>query len=90
MAVVHESYFWKNEKNDRDAVYNHRFVLWDKDWNIHKISPPWKFMNGKIEFCGGMARDGDDILITFGYQDNIAFLLRLPLTTVEEVIGGDQ
>lgn len=33
-------------------------------------------MDGRIEFCCGMAADGDDLLITFGYQDNAAYLVR--------------
>tara|TARA_R110000751_G_scaffold263489_1_gene362744 strand:+ start:42 stop:1067 length:1026 start_codon:yes stop_codon:yes gene_type:complete len=88
IAITHECEFWWSEKDDRDAEYTHRFIVWDMDWKVHAVSPPWKFMNGKIEFCCGMAKDGKDILITFGYQDNSAFLLRLPLTEVQKVIGG--
>ena len=32
-------------------------------------------MTGKIEFCIGLARYKDDILITFGFQDNSSYLL---------------
>jgi len=35
-----------------------------------------------------MAQDGDDILITFGYQDNSAFLVRLPLEEVQSILRG--
>ena len=80
--------FWYNRKEDRDAEYYHRFIVWDKDWNIQQVSPLWKFLNGKIEFCCGMAQDGDDILITFGYQDNSAFLVRLPLEEVQSILRG--
>tara|TARA_R100000234_G_scaffold19512_1_gene10968 strand:- start:8684 stop:9691 length:1008 start_codon:yes stop_codon:yes gene_type:complete len=89
MAVTHDCVFWYNEKEDRDAEYLHQFIVWDKDWNVVSSSPHWKFMNGKIEFCCGMAKDGEDILITFGYQDNSAFLLRLPYHLVEKIIRGE-
>ena len=88
MAITHECEFWYNRKEDRDAEYYHRFIVWDKDWNIQQVSPLWKFLNGKIEFCCGMAQDGDDILITFGYQDNSAFLVRLPLEEVQSILRG--
>ena len=35
-------------------------------------------MGTRIEFTCGLALDGDDLLITFGYQDNAAFIMRWP------------
>ncbi len=87
MAVTHDCYNWYNEKEDRDAEYFHRFIVWDKEWNVVKFSEPWKFMNGKIEFCCGMVKDGKDILLTFGYQDNSAFLLRIPYSLVKTIVN---
>ena len=87
ICVVHDVAFWHNEKGDRDAIYWHRFVVWDKDWNLITMSRPWKFMDGRIEFCCGMAADGDDLLITFGYQDNAAYLVRTPEKVFEEFLG---
>lgn len=87
IACVHDVEFWHNEKNDRDARYWHRFVVWDKDWNVVTISRQWKFMDGRIEFCCGMALDGDDLLLTFGFQDNSAYLVRVPQKTFETALG---
>ena len=33
-------------------------------------------MDGEIEFCCGLAELNDELLITFGFQDNAAFVLR--------------
>jgi hypothetical protein len=81
LCVTHECDYWHNEKNDRDAQYYHRFVAWDKEWNLKGTSKPFKFMDGRIEFCCGMAKHPDasckDLMITFGFQDNSAYILQL-------------
>lgn len=78
VAVTHETVCWHNQKNDRDASYYHRFLVWDKSWNFVKCSDRFKFMRGKIEFCCGMASYKDSFLITFGFQDNSAYLFKMP------------
>ena len=45
-------------------------------------------MDADVEFSIGMAEYKDDYLITFGFQDNAAYLLRAPKTTIEEFING--
>ena len=35
-------------------------------------------MHGKIEFCCGLAIEDDILHITFGYQDNSAYLFQVP------------
>jgi hypothetical protein len=76
IALTHDVDFWCNEKGDRDSHYNHRMVVWDKDWNLISVTKPWKFMHGKIEFCCGLAIEGDQLLMTFGFQDNSAYLFK--------------
>ena len=39
-------------------------------------------MDGDIEFCCGMALEGRHLLITFGFQDNAAYLLKLPIEAI--------
>jgi hypothetical protein len=77
-ALVHETYLFKSPAGRKDGTYRHRFVVWDNDWNIVKISRIFSFMNAEIEFGVGMTHYKNDMLITFGYQDNVAYLLRLP------------
>jgi hypothetical protein len=78
LAVVHEVCLYKSEAGRKNADYSHRFVLWDRDFELLEVSDPFKFMGAKIEFCCGMASLGDDLLITFGFQDNAAYLLGMP------------
>jgi len=87
-AITHEVDLFKSEEGRKDAVYYHRFMVWDKDFNIVKVTPEFHFMDADVEFCVGIAEYGDEYLITFGFQDNAAYLLRAPKTTIEEFING--
>ena len=78
LAIIHECDYWINEGDTKDAEYYHRFLFWDKDWNLVKITEPFKFMDTQIEFCCGLAKKGKDLLISFGYQDNAAYILKMP------------
>jgi predicted GH43/DUF377 family glycosyl hydrolase len=78
MCIVHETDYWRNTQNNKDATYRHRVIVFDKNWNIIHRTPSFDFMTGMIEFCCGIAEYKDKILITFGYEDNAAFLLEIP------------
>lgn len=84
IAIVHEVDLYKDYMGRKDGVYRHRLVVWDKDFKLIGVSPtPFSFLDAKIEFCAGMAQLNDTLLITFGYQDNAAFILSMP----EEVMN---
>jgi hypothetical protein len=86
IAITHEVDLWNNENGHKDAHYYHRFILWDKNFNIIGASKEFKFMDARIEFCCGLAQVGEDFLITFGFQDNSAFLLRTPVHVVKTML----
>jgi hypothetical protein len=89
IACTHEVDLLKSEVGRKDAVYRHRFVVWDKDFNIVKYSKDFAFMSGDVEFCIGMDRHNGNLLMTFGFQDNVAYLLVVPENIVEEFINGN-
>ena len=87
MCIIHETDLWKNKLDQRNAKYTHRFVIWDLDWNIKHISEKFSFMDGEIEFCCGMAFDNEmNLLISFAFQDNAAFILKIPKENINSVI----
>lgn len=90
LAVTHEVDLFKSEHGEKDAVYRHRFVVWDKQWNIVKFTKSFNFMNADIEFCCGAAFYKDDLLLSFGYQDNAAFILKMPKKTLDEFLWNEQ
>ena len=78
LALVHEVYLYNSEAGRKNADYKHRFVVWDQNFELIEVSESFKFMNAKVEFCCGMAELQDKLLITFGFQDNAAYLLGMP------------
>jgi hypothetical protein len=76
-CLNHETFLFKSPAGRKDGTYRHRFVVWDKDWNLIKVSERFAFLNAEVEFAVGMCEMGDDLLMTFGFQDNAAYLLRV-------------
>ena len=86
LCITHECFFPHHPVgNGKDAHYHHRFVFYDKDWNIVKVSKQFKFMDAMIEFNCGLTEVGDDLMITFGFQDNAAYILKMPKIILEKI-----
>ena len=90
VALTHEVNLWNNERGKKDAQYYHRFIIWDMEWNIVTHSDAFKFMTANIEFSCGLAHDGNDFIIPFGFQDSTAFILRLPETVFNHMCSLSQ
>lgn len=87
LTLIHETDLYNSEQGRKNATYRHRFVYWDKNFKEKKFSKLFSFLNMKIEFCCGMCEYKNDFLITFGAQDNAAYILRVPKFVVEEFIN---
>lgn len=87
VSILHETDLYRSEQGRKDATYRHRFVVWDKDFQIQKVSKLFSFMNMKVEFCCGMAEYKSDYLITFGAQDNAGYILKISKDLVEGFIN---
>jgi hypothetical protein len=85
-CLNHETYLTKSDAGRKDGVYRHRFIVWDKNWDIVKVSQQFSFMEADIEFAVGMCEYKNDYLMTFGFQDNAAYLLRVNKDFVREFI----
>ena len=88
LTLTHETYLHRSERDLKDATYRHRFIFWDKNFNVVKFSKEFSFMGAKIEFCCGMAEYNGNILITFGYQDNAAFVMQAPKNFIIDFINA--
>tara|TARA_Y100000004_G_scaffold197370_1_gene271545 strand:- start:605 stop:1603 length:999 start_codon:yes stop_codon:yes gene_type:complete len=86
LGLHHITYLYKVAAGRRDGKYRHQFTYWDKDWNPIKRSPIFSFLSGKVEFTCGLAEYGDDFLITFGFMDNAAYILKSPKQVLEEFL----
>ena len=86
ICIIHETDLWKNKLDQRNAKYTHRFIIWDLEWNIQHISESFSFMDGEIEFCCGLTFHNGDMLISFAFQDNAAYILKVPQSQINTVI----
>jgi len=87
VAITHEVDLFKSETDRKDAIYKHRVCFWDKDFNLVKWTDDFSIMGGHVEFCVGLAQKGSDFLMTFGFQDNAAYLLKFPEKLFEDLIN---
>ena len=88
IAITHEVDLFKNYLQQKDGIYRHKLCVYDDDLNLVGISPEsFSFLDGRIEFCVGAAEYEGDLLVSFGFQDNAAFVLRVPRSIVEDMIA---
>ena len=86
LAIIHEVRLFSSELGRKDGRYYHRFVVWDKNFNIVTFSDLFDFLEGDIEFCCGLALHNDNFLVSFGFQDNSAFILSFPQSLIFNLI----
>jgi hypothetical protein len=87
LSITHEVNLFKNYLGQKDGIYRHRLCVWDDQLNLVGLSKePFSFLDARIEFCAGAAVHNGDLLISFGFQDNAAFVLRTPKLVVEDMI----
>lgn len=82
LTLVHENVY------DNQRIYMHRFVFFDQDFNITKISKPFIFLHKGIEYCCGITFDhsGRNLVMTVGIEDREAYLCSVDLITVRSML----
>jgi hypothetical protein len=87
LALTHEVELFNSEVGRKDAIYWHRFLIWDYAWNLVNYSRNFSIMGGHVEFSVGMCKYRNKYLITFGFQDNAAYVLETDLNTIMDFIN---
>lgn len=88
LALTHEVRLFNSEVGRKDARYFHGLLLWDKDWNILKYSGIFDMMDAHVEFSTGMTLHNGNFLIPFGFQDNAAYILKVPEKCLVDLFLG--
>lgn len=87
ISISHEVYFVNDYLGRKDGIYRHRLVVWDSNFTLLGMSPEsFSFLEGRIEFCAGAAVLGSDLLASFSFSDNAAFVLQIPESVVDEMV----
>jgi hypothetical protein len=87
ISLPHTTYLFKSPAGRKDGIYRHRFVIFNKKFEIIKISSEFSFLGADVEFCIGMTEYNDNFLITFGFQDNAAYLLKVTKKFLDQFLG---
>lgn len=62
------------DASGEDRTYLHRFVLMSRALRVIAMSRPFHFRKRGVEFCAGLAVDGDRVVASFGVDDREAWL----------------
>ena len=90
VAMVHRCRLWFNEKGQKsDTDYFTQFIVWDMDWNVVRISTPFKFAQFGIEFTNGLSFVDGKFIIPFALQDNMCFMMSVDGDVVRKFIFGE-
>lgn len=87
LMLTHETNLFQSEAGRKNATYRHRFSYWTKDFELISKSDRFDFMGAKIEFACGLAEYKDKILVSFGFQDNAAFIVSCPNNYMKEIMN---
>lgn len=85
VAIIHEA---RPDPTNGKRYYQHRFVWFDDEYRLQKVSRPFVFFDRQIEFAAGLARHPvtDDFIVSFGVLDREAWLGTLCAQDVREMI----
>jgi glycosyltransferase involved in cell wall biosynthesis len=84
LVLVHEVL----QQSDFQRIYFHRFVYYDQQGKIKKVSKPFTFQHFGVEFCCGMTLDhqGNELILSVGIEDREAALYFVSLKTIQELL----
>jgi hypothetical protein len=83
LGLIHEAARF----DDGNRLYLHRWVWFDAEWRLARLSPPFVFHDRGVEFAAGLARRGDDLIISYGVWDREAWLATVPASHVESLLA---
>ena len=86
LSVVHDMHLVGSKGNER-RHYRHRIIYYDAEWNIVASSREFFFQFVGIEFCAGVARHRDGIVLSYGVQDRVARLATISWDDLWNLLG---
>ena len=68
-------------------IYRHRLVVHDDDWELVAVSEPFSFTGFDVEFCAGVARTADGLVMSYGIDDRSAELMTISYADASALAG---
>lgn len=69
LFCIHEAFDYGGPRR-----YLHRWVRFDPSWRLDAVSPRFHFTDNDVEICTGLARQGRELVASFGVGDRAAAL----------------
>ncbi|MFL9867944.1 hypothetical protein PQR67_27535 [Paraburkholderia fungorum] len=79
LCVVHE------RSRGKRHLYKHRFVYFDRSWNV-VLSEPFYWKEYGVEFCCGLAVHDGTVAIGFGVNDSEAIIAQFNATDIDRLL----
>lgn len=83
LSVVHQV----SMSDAGHRIYRHRLVIHDDDWDLAAVSDPFSFTGFDIEFCAGLARTPDGLVMSYGVDDRSAELMTISYADASALTG---
>lgn len=78
ISLIHEKFFKPcSEHILQNPIYYHRFVFYDRNLVVKKMSDPFYFLEPGIEFAAGACFSEDYLLVSFGFKDESAKIAKI-------------
>ncbi|MGK2950147.1 MAG: glycosyltransferase [Acidimicrobiales bacterium] len=81
LAVVHDVVWVEGRR-----TYRHRLVAFSSEARPVAATPWWSFEGDDIEFAAGLARWGDQLVISYGIHDRAAGLATMPAADLRSLL----
>jgi len=81
LCVVHRTVLESGRR-----VYEHAFLELDDNFRIVRASASWYFDKETVEFCAGLCVTSSHAILSYGFEDGDARLLKIPLRIVERLL----
>jgi len=75
LGIVHTAH---QDPINGKRYYWHRFVYFDADFRLQKMSEPFVFFDKQIEFAAGLALYEGNVVVSFGVLDREAWIAVIP------------
>ncbi|KXW58751.1 hypothetical protein [Ferrovum myxofaciens] len=90
-APVFKKLFMKHITHDpeyqlKKVLFDHYFLLFDKDFNLIRCSEAFQFEMEGVEFCAGIATKGQRVVLSYGIRDKISRLLETRVDMLNPLI----
>jgi glycosyltransferase involved in cell wall biosynthesis len=85
LVLVHEV-LWR--PTERQRYYHHRFVWFDRDYALKRVSRPFYLNRPGVEFAAGLAwhRNHERLLVSYGVDDSEAWLATVAAEDVRRIL----